>query len=69
MPPIFKMEKIEQFNQINFKSNPEGRLLFIAITLLTVNGYSNNTPNEIIEVLNEKADHLLPENELTQENE
>jgi hypothetical protein len=53
------MEKITELQQIDYKANPEGRLLFAALTILTVENYPKNTPDEVIAILNEKADSFL----------
>ena len=52
------MEQIKTFKDIDYESNPEGRLLFAALAILAIEW--NNTPDEIIHKLNAKADSLLP---------
>ena len=54
------MKHISELNDIDYKGTPEGRLLFSALAILTVDNYPNNTPDEVIEILNEKADSFLP---------
>lgn len=58
------MEKITQLKQINYKTVPEGRLLFAALAILTVDNYPKNTPDEVIEILNEKADSFIVTDEI-----
>ena len=52
------MRKIKDLSQIDYKTNPEGRLLFAALTILTTENYSDKTPDEVIEILNEKSKFL-----------
>lgn len=58
------MEKITSLQQINYKTLPEGRLLFAALAILTVDNYPTKTPDEVIEILNQKADSFLVTDEI-----
>ncbi len=59
---IKSMKKINSISEIDYKTNPEGRLLFAALTLLTTNPYSDKTPDEVLEIVNTHADSFLNEN-------
>lgn len=52
------MKQITELQQIDYKSNPEGRLLFTALTILTTENYRDKTPDEVIGLLNEKSKFL-----------
>jgi len=52
------MKDIKTLGDIDYKTNPEGRLLFAALAKLTCTIYSNKTPDEVIEILNESAELL-----------
>ncbi len=54
------MKQIKELTDIDYKTNPEGRLLFAALAILTVDNYPSNTPDEVIEIINKKADSFLP---------
>ncbi len=47
--------KIKDLSDIEYKTNPEGRLLFTALTILTTENYKDKTPDEVINILNDKS--------------
>lgn len=52
------MKKIKDLSGIDYKTNAEGRLLFTALTILTTENYPDKTPDDVIEILNEKSKFL-----------
>lgn len=57
------MTQITSLNDIDYKTNPEGRLLFAALAIMTTELYPKNTPDEVIEIINKRADSFLPSKE------
>ena len=47
--------KIKSLNDIDYKDDAAGTLLFTALTILTTQVYPDKTPDEVIELLNEKS--------------
>jgi hypothetical protein len=59
------MKKITSINDIDYKNNPEGRLLFSALSILTSTIYKDRTPDEAIDIINKHADTFLNHGEPT----
>lgn len=57
------MKKITEIRQIHFSKNHESRLLFIAIAVLMAEVYRHETPEEVIDILEEKAEKIFDEAE------
>ena len=49
---------IQELNEIDYKTN-EGRLLMAALAMITTECRTNKTPDEVINELNELADHMF----------
>ncbi len=49
------MTKIKSFCEINYKDDAEGTLLFTALSILTTDVYPDKTPDEVVDILNEKS--------------
>lgn len=47
--------KIKSLGDIEYEFTAEGKLLFTALTILTSTNYPDKTPDEVIEILNEKS--------------
>lgn len=49
------MKIIKTLRDIDYQTNPEGRLLFAALVILTSALYTDKTPDDVIELLDERA--------------
>jgi hypothetical protein len=49
------MKEIKTLKDIDYETNPEGRLLFAALAILTTTTYTDKTPDEVIQLLDERA--------------
>lgn len=47
--------KIQSLKDIDYKDDAEGTLLFTALSILTTTVYRDKTPDEVVEILNEKS--------------
>jgi len=54
-----EQKEIKTINDIDYENNPEGRLLFSALTILTATEYQDKTPDEVIKIVSAHADNFL----------
>lgn len=60
LSPKANSGSIKTLEEIDYKTSPEGRLLFAALTILTTENHRDKTPDQVIGILNDHALSFLP---------